>query len=186
MKTFFMKPAALALAGFLVLGCADRSQPEDVHDHDEIAKVVMTFKNVATNATQKVEYIPGTLPSNISLAKDAKYEVSINFYHKHDNNLELMNNEILEEKDEHIIVYQFSGQEVKVQRMDMGDKRTDGNIVGFSTMWTPTSTVAANSFAKIRLVHDPASLNMNVPSADNQQGSATGGATDVEVTVNLQ
>lgn len=181
----FFGCAAIAMAA---VSCNNREEPVDTHDHDEIAKAVLTVKNVTNPELleQKITYIPGNTAPELTLKKDNNYDVSVELFFKHDNHYESMNSEILEEKDEHFITYQYVNQDVTVTRVASNDLRADGNIVGLRTLWSPTNTAGANAFAKIRLIHQPSSVNMNYPTAQNQQGTATGGETDIEIPVTLK
>ncbi len=169
------------------LSCNKRDDPADLKEHEEISKVSLKFKDLANQTVQNADFINGSMVLPVVLSKDKSYAVNIEYFQKEkDNTYTSMNSEIIAEKNDHFMVFQFVGQSIEVKRVIAGDQRTDGNIVGLSSIWKPTSTAASGAFGKIKLIHQPTSVVMNTPSVDNQQGSTTGGETDIELTFTLQ
>jgi len=170
-------------AAFLIFSCRSNDGndiPEDIHEHEEIEKLVvkLTNKNDATDV-QTINYIGGIADAPIHAHSGDVYNVELDFQVKHDDHYHTVNEEILEEKDEHFITYTFAGADIKVKRADSDIIRTDGQKLGIKTEWTVTSTTSAAK-VNIKLIHAPASVSMNSPSADNQLGSAVGGESDVD------
>ncbi len=170
----------------LLTGCRDSNDiPEDIHEHEEIEKVVLTAVN-KNNAqdVQTVNYIGGTPDVSLYLLEGETYVVSLDFQVKHDDHYHSVNDEIVEEKDEHFITYEFSGTNIDVVRSTDDEVRTDGNKLGLKTEWLVNSS-ASLANASIKLVHLPSTVEQNYPSATNQQGRTTGGETDVNMIIKI-
>ncbi|MCP2039309.1 MULTISPECIES: hypothetical protein [Chryseobacterium group] len=185
MKNLFNISLVL-FAAFILFSCRNNDEiPEDIHEHEDIEKLVVTATN-KNNASdvQTVNYIGGVADKHLHLEVGATYAVKLDFQVKHDDHYHSANNDIIKEKDEHFITFQFSDSDVTVQRTSDDVVRTDGNKVGLSTEWKINS-VSATGKANIKLVHTPTSVNQNYPSAENQQGQTSGGETDVNALVDL-
>ncbi len=176
----------LLFAAFILFSCRNSNEiPEDIHEHEEIEKLVITATNKNnTSDVHVINYIGGTADGSLQLQQGATYAVKLDFQVKHDEHYESVNEEITAEKDEHFITFQFSDSDVAVKRASDDVVRTDGNKVGLSTEWKINS-VSATGKANIKLVHTPTSVNQNYPSAENQQGQTSGGETDVNALVDL-
>lgn len=176
----------LLFAAFILFSCRNSNEiPEDIHEHEEIEKLVITATNKNnTSDVHVINYIGGTADGSLQLQQGATYTVKLDFQVKHDDHYESVNEEITAEKDEHFITFQFSDSDVAVNRASDDVERTDGNKVGLSTEWKINS-VSATGKANIKLVHTPNSVNQYFPTADNQQGQTSGGETDVNVLVYL-
>lgn len=159
--------------------------PEDIYEHEEIEKLVVTLTNKSNAAdVQTVTYIGGISDKSISLISGQKYLVNLDFQVKHDDHYESVNEEIAEEKDEHFITYEFTGTDVTLVRSQNDPLRTDGNRVGLQTEWKVSSVGNAGNVI-IKLVHLPSTLEQNFPSVTNQQGKTTGGETDVHANIRI-
>ncbi len=189
MKNIFKNTAYLSLVLitlFTVFSCRSTDDiPEDIHEHEEIEKLVVTITN-RDNATeiQTISYIGGVADKHIHLNPGAVYLVNLDFQVKHDDHYHSANEEIEEEKDEHFITFAFSGADVSVKRAANDITRTDGKKVGLKTEWTANSTTAAGK-VNIKLVHGATAVEDNYPSATNQLGKTTGGESDVDATIDL-
>lgn len=185
MKNLFNITLVL-FAAFILFSCRNNDEiPEDIHEHEEIEKLVVTATNKNnTSDVQVVNYIGGAADVPLHLEQGATYAVKLDFQVKHDGHYESANDEIIDEKDEHFITFQFSDSDVNVSRASDDVVRTDGKKLGLSTEWK-INAVSATAKANIKLVHTPTSVNQNYPTADNQQGQTSGGETDVNALVNL-
>ncbi|AKK71759.1 hypothetical protein OK18_03090 [Chryseobacterium gallinarum] len=183
MKKFF-NISLLLLAAILLFSCRDGSSdiPEDIHEHEEIGKVVVTVTNKANGNVQTVNVVNGETADHLHLDQGQTYTVALDFQIKHDDHYH-SSDEILEEKDMHFITYKFSGADIKVKRTADDIIRTDGKKLGLKTEWTVAA--AATGKANITLVHGPSSVNDNSPSADNQLGSTVGGESDVDIFIDF-
>ncbi|CAM2894792.1 hypothetical protein DRF59_07255 [Chryseobacterium flavum] len=177
----------LLFAAVLLFSCRDGNNdiPEDIHEHEEIEKLVvkLTNKNNASDI-QTINYIGGVADAPIHAHVGDVYNVELDFQVKHDDHYHSANDEILEEKDEHFIIYSFAGADIKVKRAADDIIRTDGKKLGIKTEWTIVSATAAGK-ANIKLIHGPSSVNDNSPSSDNQLGSVVGGESDVDALLGL-
>lgn len=187
MKKIF-KITLVLFASLLLFSCRSNDGndiPEDIHEHEEIEKLVvkLTNKNDATDV-QTINYIGGVADTHIHAEAGDVYLVDLDFQVKHDDHYHSANAEILEEKDEHFITYSFAGADIKVKRADGDIVRTDGNRLGMKTEWTVISTTSTGK-VNIKLNHGATSVNANSPSADNQLGTAVGGESDVDALIDL-
>ncbi|GAB0155557.1 hypothetical protein CHRYSEOSP005_08180 [Chryseobacterium sp. Alg-005] len=175
-------------AAILLFSCRndDNDIPEDIHEHEEIEKLVVKVSDKNNPADEQIiNYIGGVADKKILLANGKTYVVSLDFQVKHDDHYHSANDEIAEEKDEHFITYNFAGVNVNVIRTADDLVRTDGKKVGLKTEWSVTSAPAAAK-VNIKLIHAPTSVNDNSPSATNQLGTVTGGESDVDALIDVQ
>ncbi|CAA7386856.1 hypothetical protein [Chryseobacterium fistulae] len=186
MKNFFNITLLLFVAT-LLFSCRNGNDdiPEDIHEHEEIEQLVVTLtnKNDATDI-QTIKYIGGLADGHIHAHAGDVYDVSLDFQVKHDDHYHSVNDEILEEKNEHFITYNFAGADIKVKRADNDVVRSDGKKLGLKTEWTVASTTSTGK-VNIKLIHGPSSVNDNSPSADNQLGSVVGGESDVDALIDI-
>ncbi len=184
MKNLFNISLVL-FAAFTIFSCRNNDDiPEDIHEHEEIEKVVVTLinKNDAADK-QTIQYIGGISDKSIEFKTGGVYAVSLDFQVKHDDHYHSVNEEILEEKEEHFVTYEFANADVQVTRTNAQEKRADGKLVGMQTEW---KFIAGDTAGKvgIKLVHMPTSVEQNFPSATNQQGKTNGGESDVNALIN--
>ena len=182
----FLNITLVLFAALLVFSCRnDDTVPEDIHEHDEIEKLVVKLTN-ANDATdvQMINYIGGVADQHIHAEVGDVFNVELDFQVKHDDHYDSVNGEITEEKDEHFITFGFSGADVTVKRAANDIARTDGNRLGLKTQWTVVSTTSAGK-VNIKLVHAPTSVSQNSPSVDNQLGTTIGGESDVDALIDL-
>lgn len=180
----FINITLVILAAFLVFSCRsdDDTVPEDVHEHDEIGKVVLTLTNKTDPAdVQTVSVISGEVVGHLHLTVGGTYLAELDFQIKHDDHYH-SSDEIVEEKDHHFITYNPANADITVVRAANDIVRTDGNKIGIKTEWKINSTQPTGKM-NIKLIHGPATVNQNYPSATNQLGQTTGGETDVDITV---
>ncbi|WP_333854136.1 hypothetical protein [Epilithonimonas sp.] len=172
------------LAAFFILSCRndDDAVPEDVHEHDEIGKVVLTLTNKANASdVQTVNVISGEADGHLHLHSGDTYTAVLDFQIKHDDHYH-SSDEIEEEKDHHFITFGPANADIVVMRAADDIVRTDGQKLGMKTEWNVNSTQETGKM-NIKLIHGPSTVNQNYPSATNQLGQTTGGETDVDITV---
>ena len=173
-------------ASVFILSCRNSDDiPEDIHEHEEIEKVVLTLTEQGTANVQTINYVGGTADSNVNLVNGKVYDVSLDFQHKHGDHYESMLSEIEEEKNEHFITYDFAGILVNVVRTSGDIVRTDGKKLGLKTQWTVTSA-GVNAKVNVKLFHGSTAVNDQFPSAANQLGTVTGGEADVNAMFSVQ
>ncbi|MFC3159167.1 hypothetical protein SAMN05443633_10387 [Chryseobacterium arachidis] len=180
----FINITLVLFAALLVFSCRndDDAIPEDVHEHDEIGKVVLklTNKSDATDV-QTVNVISGVADGHLHLHAGDTYLAELDFQIKHNDHYD-SSEEIEEEKDHHFITYAPANADIVVLRAANDIVRTDGNKLGLRTEWTINSTQSTGKM-NIKLIHGPTSVNQNYPSATNQLGQTQGGESDVDITV---
>lgn len=183
MKNSF-KIIFLLVAALTVFSCRNSEIPEDIHEHNEIEKLTVKLINKDNFADEQIiNYISGKADKNLYLEEGKTYLVDLDFGVKHDDHYHSVNDDIIEEKDEHYITFAFGGATVKVIRSSDDTVRTDGKKLGLKTEWTVMT--AGNGAANIKLVHTPATIEENYPAADNQQGRTTGGEADVNASIGI-
>lgn len=182
----FINITLVLFAALFVFSCRsdDDAIPEDVHEHDEIGKVVLKLTNKAdATDVQTVNVISGVADAHLHLEQGETYITELDFQIKHDDHYD-SSDEIEEEKDHHFITYIPANADIIVLRSSNDIVRTDGNKLGLRTEWTINSTQSTGKM-NIKLIHGAASVNQNYPSAANQLGQTTGGESDVDITVDV-
>ncbi|TYA71521.1 hypothetical protein [Seonamhaeicola marinus] len=195
-----MKNVKIALTSLLVgallltTSCSDDDSPEQGHHHDEVTlvQVIVTDgdgntetydihaehedhddKNGNKEEDDEVE---------IELYANSTYSVEIKFLNDEDpNDIEDATLEILEEKDEHFIVFsKEAGVNLSITRTDdASSTRADGNKIGLSTDWT-TGAASPEGHVEVKLYHEP--TEVSEASNGNDFGSVGAGSeTDVDV-----
>lgn len=180
----FINITLVLFAALFIFSCRsdDDTIPEDVHEHDEIGKVVLklTNKNDAADV-QTVNVISGVADAHLHLHAGDTYLAELDFQIKHDDHYH-SSDEIEEEKDHHFITFNPANADIVVLRASNDIVRTDGNKMGLRTEWKINSTQSTGKM-NIKLIHGPTSVNQNYPSATNQLGQTQGGESDVDITV---
>lgn len=174
------------LSTVLLFSCRNENDiPEDIHEHEEIEKLVVKIVEKNSLAEQTINYIGGVADKPILLENGKTYSVSLDFQVKHGNEFHSAIDEIEEEKDEHFVTYTFAGADVNILRTADDIIRTDGKKLGLKTEWTVNSA-PSSAKVNIRLIHGADSVNDQTPSAANQLGSVTGGESDVDALIDIQ
>lgn len=182
----FINISLVFLFSIIILSCRNDNDsiPEDVHEHDEIGKIVLklTNKNDATDV-QTVNVISGNADNHLHVHAGDVYLAELDFQIKHDDHYH-SSHEIEEEKDHHFITYSPANANIIVMRAAHDLVRTDGQKLGLKTEWTINSAQPTGKM-NIKLVHGATSVNQNYPSATNQLGQTNGGETDVDITLEV-
>lgn len=182
MKNLF-KLFLVLFASLLVFSCRDNDTPEDIHEHEGVEKMTVTLVEQGSGAEQVISYIGGVADKNIVLENGKIYNVSLDFFHAHDDHYHSILEEIVADKDEHFITYSFAGVEVALTRRAADDiVRADGKKLGVKTTWAVKSAPAAEAKVGIKLYHKPASISVGA----DQMGSVTGGGTDLDAKINIK
>lgn len=183
---YLFKIALYLFAVGVVSSCRNADDiPEDIHEHEEIEKLVVTVlnKNDATDI-QIINYIGGVADGHLHMQAGNIYGVKLDFQVRHDDHYHSVNEEIIEEREEHFITYEFAGSDVVVKRTANDIVRADGKRLGLDTEFTINS-LSPTGAVIIKLVHAPATVDENFPSVANQQGKTSGGETDVNAKIAL-
>ena len=183
----FIKIFAVLTFILALFSCRDANDiPEDIHEHEEIEKLVVTLTNTADPTDiQTINYIGGVADHAMTLVPGTTYNVDLDFMVKHDDHYHSVADELEEEKDEHFITFQFANTDLELVRRADDIVRTDGNKLGLKTQWT-INQVATNAQCNIKLVHAATNVSDHVPSAQLQLGSTTGGSADVNAFIAIQ
>lgn len=185
MKKIFNITVVL-FAALFIFSCrnGDDAVPEDVHEHDEIGRVVLKLTNKADAAdVQTVNVISGVADAHLHLHAGDTYVAELDFQIKHDDHYH-SSEEVAEEKDHHFITFAPAYADIVVMRAADDIVRTDGQKLGLKSEWKINSTQTTGKM-NIKLIHGPTSVNQNYPSATNQLGQTQGGESDVDITVDV-
>lgn len=185
MKNIF-KLSLVLFAAFIISSCrnGDDAVPEDVFEHDEIGKVVLTVTNKAdATDVQTVNVISGVADNHIHLVAGNTYSTELDFQIKHGDHYD-SSEEIEEEKDHHFITYALADANFTVLRAANDIVRTDNQKIGLKTEWTVNSVLSTGK-VNIKLIHNPTSVNQDYPSASNQLGQTQGGESDVDIVIDV-
>ena len=183
MKNLFNITLVL-FAALILFSCRNNDDiPEDIHEHEEIEKLVVTATNKNDAADiQTINYIGGVADGHFHFHTGDIYSVKLDFQVRHDDHYHSVNEEIIEERDEHFITFEFAGSDVVIKRNADDTVRGDGKKLCLSTDWTINSLTETGNVI-IKLVHGPASVEENFPSVNDQKGKTTGGETDVNAKI---
>ncbi|MCB4235616.1 hypothetical protein LDL59_12395 [Kaistella anthropi] len=72
----------LLFAAFILFSCRNSNEiPEDIHEHEEIEKLVITATNKNnTSDVHVINYIGGTADGSLQLQQGATYAVKLDFH----------------------------------------------------------------------------------------------------------
>lgn len=178
-----IKFLAAGLLAISLSSCRNNNVPEDIHEHGDVNKVVFTITEKSSGATQTINYQIGSgADKQLTLENGKTYTTDIKFYGLHNGEAEDMTSEIIQEKDEHFMEYQFAGVNVGITRNADDVVRTDSKKLGLKTTWTVTSA-PANALAKLKLIHGASKVD---DKTNNGGGSHEGGEEDVVVSLTVE
>jgi len=185
-----MKPLyyfiALIFVSLTLFSCRRDSIPEDIHEHEEIEQITLTLKEVGSDAAPIViTYLGGKANAPLDLEAGKTYELSLDFFHRHDDHYHSMLEELIEEKDEHFISFEFAGVDLDLVRLPSDITRTDGEKLGLKSQWKIYS-VSAPARVSIKLFHGSESVKAQSPSEAKQFGEAVGGEADVNAQIEIR
>ena len=175
------------LTFFIISSCRNNDFPEDIHEHEEIELIELTVSedNNPSNS-QLIKIVGGVATPELKLENGKSYNVGVDFLVKHEDHYHSALDEIEEEKEEHFLLYQFTGIDAKIVRSDDDITRQDGTKIGIKTKWTISSAPSTEALVQIKLNHGASTVSMNVPSVDNQLGEVSGGESDVDVKIHIK
>lgn len=173
------------LLAFL-FSCRHDGVPEDIHEHEEIELVTLTLSETGNETnTQQIKYIGGVADKALTLEIGKTYEASLDFFHGDADHFHSMLEEIIEEKDEHFILFSFAGVDSELQRLGSDAVRSDGEKLGIKTIWKVLEKTGAAARVHIQLSHGASSVQSNYPSSIRQFGQTQGGESDVNMQINI-
>ena len=173
----YTKNTLLFLFLISVSSCS-KDTPEVVNEEELITTVVLNFSTQG-EPDQTVRWETEAANSaEIILKANAEYDVQITFLDESDpNDIENINEEIIEEADEHQVFYEFSGVSVTYGQGSSDALDSNQNPVYINSIW---NTSAANSgIVRVFLIHEP-----TTKSSTTRDGF--GGETDVSVDIPIR
>ena len=195
LNNIFIKPIIALFTFILIFACSKDEDPEPANEEETISLVTLEVTKVGSSETIKYNFeVEGHDHDNheeedddddhddhdgehteIELEANSSYNVSIFVYNDTDpNNIENINLEIIEEKDEHQIFYaitdELSGFSIASASDDTLD--SNGKPLYIKTTWTTTGETSGDVVAY--LIHEPTSKT-------GSTRTDFGGATDFEI-----
>ncbi len=165
-KMKLLNVAVFAMLTTFFVSCGGDDDNAPVNPKEEITRMVVEVKNQQTNEVAEYEYgITGS--QNIFLKDNVWYDVKLHFFNQSTD----VTSEILAEKDEHFIKFEYNGNNLELIR-DSFD-----NQIGLYTEWKATGVTTNTNpkTIKINLIHKPKSDN---PSGNSNFGTSSGGSSD--------
>lgn len=159
--------------------CSDDDHPEHIHDHEDIHGIELSVMQEDGSNLQTYSFHHGeNVIDMILLQPNQSYIFEITaLLVQHGTEMENHLHEIIEHKNEHIFLYQTTAS-LSLERIDDSSAiRSDGNPLGIKTRITTGST--SSGILQIELKHNSSNVSA---SANNNMGSAVGGATDLLAT----
>lgn len=186
MKNIFNILTALFIALFAISCRNSNDIPEDIHEHEEIEKLVVKIVNKSdANDVQYINYIGGKYDKPAQVKEGENYLVSLDFQVKHDDHYHSVNDEIITEKEEHFITYALANANIIITRSNDDIRRANGKKIGMKTEWKVNS-IANDAVINIKLMHGATTVDDNFPTDQNQLGKTTGGESDLDVMISVQ
>ncbi len=191
-KSIYFK-ATLLLSVLLFISCDKDDAPEAENEMEVFTKAVIKVTNLSNDSSEAYEFEVeehdhdhdhGVLVQNlegddhgdhteIELESGSEYKFEISFLNDSDpNNVIDMTDEVIEEKDEHLVFYELVGDGISYATMSGDTLDSDGNALNLVTKWTTTTETVVD--VEAYLIHQPTS-KVGTTRDD------FGGATDVEI-----
>ncbi|KFE98288.1 hypothetical protein [Chryseobacterium luteum] len=194
MKNIFKNTALilslLMIAFSLSLTSCNRGDDDEKDDlpQEELSDVLLKVTDEATGVAATYDYqVNSTSNPNIKLVNGHTYNVEVMFK----NGEEDANQEIIEAKNQHFLVYNFPNSDIVMTRTDgTASTRDDGKRVGLKTKWvvnTAVKNASAPSQLVLTLYHEPVSVSEASAVSGNGvvYGVQSGGETDAQATYNI-
>ncbi len=172
MKNLLNSILPLLLLLFLA-SCSRADENDDVFTQEEISAIELTVVDELSGTSNTYTYIANSsFQPEILLQDGRSYLVSVAFR----NGGEDITEEIIDERDEHFLIFGFTDTDITLTRLD-DDLRTDGNRLGVKSRWQVNNSVTGNApKLNLALIHDAA--DVSEAQTGTAWGSVTGGETD--------
>ncbi len=173
-KMKLLNLAVFALIATLFVSCSggDDDNNAPVNEKEGITRMIVELTNETTNVTLSYEYsLEGS--QNIMMRQGYWYDVNLRFF----NGNQEVTSEILAEKDEHFIKFEYNGSDFELLRDSSDDQ------IGLKTKWRGNSVTNDLKNMTITLYHNPKSVN---PTANSNFGTVSGGETDYRAGYQLK
>lgn len=189
-KNIYLK-ATLLSSVLLFISCDKDDTPDAENEMEVFTKAVIVVTNLSDNSSVTYEFEVeehdhehGVLVQNqegddhgdhteIELESDSEYKFEITFLNDSDpNNVIDMTEEVIEEKDEHIVFYELIGDGISYESTSDDILDSEDYALNLVTKWTTTAATVVD--VKSYLIHKPTSKT-------GTTRDDFGGATDVEI-----
>lgn len=177
MKHKISKALLLILSSITLIQCT--KQPLPINENELITRVQLTFTDTLGETSSFLYCINdgmfGNRKDTIVLMKNKAYGLEIFFYNVQNASLvDSINNEILEEAEEHQIFIQST----TIDNFRYNDEDFNTYPIGLKTL-IKTNNILSLEYFRIILIHQPNKKGFAV--AQNQVKNA-GGATDIDIS----
>jgi hypothetical protein len=168
-----IKYTLLIMLVLLMVSCSRADENDDVLAQEEISSMILNVRDELTGVSQSYTYVVNSANTPVIKLEDGKsYIVSVVFR----NGSEDITQEIIDERDEHFLIFSFSDSDITVTRTD-NEVRNDGKRLGILTNWQVNDAVTGTSSQlNLKLIHD--ALSVDESQDGTSWGSVTGGETD--------
>lgn len=179
---FILSTLKILSVFLLFISCHRADEDWDVLSQEEISNIILLVKEDVTGVVKSYNYTANAAQNpEIILENGKSYTVDVVFK----NGNEDLNEEIIEAKDEHFLVYQFVNASVDLVRLSGAeDVRSDGNKVGLKTHWTVNNL--QNESPKLVLTLHHAAISVSENKNLTTYGTVEGGEVDAEAYYNLK
>ncbi len=172
MKKHFSTLALPLLAFLFVFTSCKKDDPEEVHEEEEINRVVLSITDAAS-AQQTYTWNEGETTPSITLNANATYQVSVSFFDASDvSEIENITEEVIEEADEHFVYFETAGANLTIASASTDTTDSNNIPINLNTQWT--SAAASSGSVRVYLIHEPTTKS-------GSSRTDFGGETDVEV-----
>jgi len=173
MKKNFSTFALPLLAFLFVFTSCKKDDPEEVHEEEEINRVVLSVFQTGASQQDTYTWNEGETIPSIALSANATYQVSVSFYDASDaSDIENITEEVIEEADEHYVFFETAGANLTIASASTDTTDSDNIPINLNTQWT--TAAASSGSVRVYLIHEPTTKSGS--SRDD-----FGGETDVEV-----
>ncbi|MCC2591100.1 hypothetical protein [Chryseobacterium sp. MFBS3-17] len=172
MKNTIIKSLFLAFTLLMIQGCSRADENADVLAQEEVSSVILAVEEQGTGVVQSYTYVANAAHyPHLHLETGKIYDVQVIFR----NGSEDITQEIIEERDEHFLIYDFKNAEISLVRTD-AEIRNDGKRLGIAVQWTVNQIATTDARLELTLYHDPVTVDEG--QNGTAWGSVTGGETD--------
>ena len=168
--------------GFLLMSCSRADEDFDVLTQEDISNIILVVTDDATGISIPYNYTANSTNNPLIKLTDGKtYTVSALFKNGNEDETE----SIISAKDEHFLIFNFQGAQIKLTRLDSENStRSDGQKLGLLTKWEVQKAInSPGPKLELTLIHDANSVTET--QNGNIFGTAEGGEKDAVATYDL-
>ena len=170
------KYALILLTTLAFIQCNnDDDTPELINEEEEINRI--EIKVTGDSGPEIYTWNEGDNGLDLPLAASGTYQVEVSFFDASDpNDVEAINPEVIEEADEHHVLFENSSAVLAIANASNDNQDSSGNPLGLKTTWTTSD--AGSAVVRLFLIHEPTTKS-------GQSRDDFGGETDVQLDINV-